>query len=217
MAEASRTESSLSPEIDKLAKKLAKDPQSKVFLQLAEEYVKAGLFQEAASVLEEGLKTYPTFLTARVALGRVYYQLGLVPKAKIMLEEAVKLSPDNLLAHRTLAQLYVHEGASEPALRSCSVVLSANPKDEEILALKATIDQWPGSGPPSAPQKEQEASRATSPSADPREETAAGDGEGTASATAASFDASSPQVSPSSEKIERLTTWLGKIRQRRIS
>lgn len=210
-------EGSLSPEIDKLAKKLAKDPQSKVFLQLAEEYVKADLFPEAASVLEEGLKTYPTFLTARVALGRVYYQLGLVPKAKAMLEEAVKMSPDNLLAHRTLAQLYVHEGESEPALRSCSVVLSANPKDEEILALKATIDQGPGSGHPSAPQKVQEASGATSPSSDLREETAAGDGEGRASATAASFDPPSPQLSPSSEKLERLTTWLEKIRQRRIS
>ena len=217
MAEPTRTEPSLSPEIDKLAKKLAKDPQSKVFLQLAEEYVKAGLFEEAAAVLEEGLKTYPTFLTARVALGRVYYQLGLVPKAKAMLEEAVKTSPDNLLAHRTLAQLYVQEGESEPALRSCSVVLSANPKDEEILALKATLDQRPGSGPPSAPQNEQEASRTTSPSSHPREDTVAGDGEGRTSATAASFDASSPQVSPSSEKVERLATWLGKIRQRRIS
>src|SRR5207249_6838748 len=118
-----------------------------------------------------------TTLFRSVALGRVYYQLALVPKAKAMLEEAVKMSPDNLLAHRTLAQLYVHEGASEPALRSCSVVLSANPKDEEILALKATIDQWPGSGPPSAPHAVQEASQATSPDSDPREETAARDGE----------------------------------------
>lgn len=217
MAEPTRTERSLSPEIDKLAKKLAKDPHSKVFIQLAEEYVKAGLLQEAGAVLEEGLKTYPTFLTARVALGRIYYQLGLVPKAKAMLEEAVKMSPENLLAHRTLAQLYVQEGASEPALRSCSVVLSVNPQDEEILALKATIDQRLGSGTPSAPQKVQEASRTTSPTSHPREETAVGDGDGRASATAASSDASSPQVSPSSDKVERLTTWLGKIRQRRIS
>lgn len=217
MAEPTYTERSLPPEIDKLAKKLAKDPQSKVFIQLAEEYVKAGLLQEAAAVLEEGLKTYPTFLTARVALGRVYYQLGLVPKAKAMLEEAVKMSPDNLLAHRTLVRLYVQEGASEPALRSCSVVLSANPQDEEILALKATIGQRLDSGTPSALQKVQEASRTTSTSSHPREETAVSDGDGRTSATAASFDASSPQVSRSSDKVGRLTTWLGKIRQRRIA
>ncbi len=217
MAEPTHTERSLSPEIHKLATKLAKDPQSKVFIQLAEEYGKAGLFQEAAAVLEEGLKTYPTFLTARVALGRVYYQLGLLPKAKAMLEEAVKMSPENLLAHRTLAQLYVQEGASEPARRSCSVVLSANPQDEEILALKATVDQRLDSGPSSAPQEVQEASWTTSISPHPREETPVVEGDGKASATATSSDSSSPQVSPSSEKVERLTTWLGKIRQRRIS
>src|SRR5437867_4621296 len=214
MEEPTRIERPLSPDIDKLAKKLAKDPQSKVFLRLAEEYGKAGLFQEAATVLEEGLKTYPTFLTARVALGRVYYQLGFVPKAKALLEEAVKMSPDNLLAHRTLAQLYLQEGASEPALRSCSVVLSANPHDEEILALKAIIGQRVGSGTPSALQKVQEAAGTTSPSSHPREESVVGDGDARASAAAASSDASSPQVSPSSEKVERLTTWLGKIRQR---
>src|SRR5437867_13313052 len=44
MAEASRMESSLSPQIDKLAKKMAKDPHSKVLLQHAEEYGKAGPF-----------------------------------------------------------------------------------------------------------------------------------------------------------------------------
>jgi len=189
----------VSDEIDKLAKKLAKDPQSKVFIQLAEEYGKAGLFQDAASVLEEGLKTYPTFLTARVALGRVYYQLGLVPKAKAMLEEAVKMSPENLLAHRTLAQLYVREGASESALRSCSVVLSANPQDEEILALKAAIAQRPEQTLPS--QGVQETTASTSQRAHPQPEIPSGqDGEASSSVT-----------------VERLTAMLGKIRQRRIS
>ncbi|HET8580667.1 MAG TPA: tetratricopeptide repeat protein [Nitrospiraceae bacterium] len=215
MVEPAHTDRSLPPEIDMLAKKLAKDPQSKVFIQLAEEYVKAGLFHEASAVLEDGLKTYPTFLTARVALGRVYYQLGLVPKAKAMLEEAVKMSPENLLAHRTLAQLYVQEGASESALRSCSVVLSANPQDEEVLALKATIDKQVGSGTSSAAQKAREAIRTASVSPHPREGTAVGDAR--ASTTVASSDASSPEAAPASAKFERLTTWLQKIRQRRNS
>jgi len=216
MVEPIRTERSLPPEIDKLAKKLAKDPQSKMFIQLAEEYVKAGLFQEAAAVLEEGLKTFPTFLTARVALGRIYYQLGLVPKAKAFLEEAVKMSPDNLLAHRTLVHLYVQENALESALCSCAVVLSANPQDEEILALKATIDQRLGSGTPSATPNVQEATPMMSPSPHPREGTAVRDSERRASAAAASSVVSLPEGSPSSDKVEHLTTWLGKIRQRRI-
>jgi Tfp pilus assembly protein PilF len=139
-----RTAPKSSPEIAKLTQKLAKDPRSKVFIQLAEEYVKAGMFPEAATALEDGLKVYPTFVTARVALGRVYHQSGEAAKAKTMLEEAVKLSPDNLLAHRTLARLYADGGAFEPALRACAVVLAANPKDKEIVELRHGIEQTRG-------------------------------------------------------------------------
>jgi Tfp pilus assembly protein PilF len=129
------------PEIAKLAQKLAKDPTSKVFVQLAEEYVKAGLFPEAIAALEEGLQVYPTFVTARVALGRVYHQIGEAAKARKALEEAVKHSPDNLLAHRMLARLYADAGEVEPALQSCAVVLGANPKDGEIIELRRRIEQ----------------------------------------------------------------------------
>lgn len=141
MAVRTASQSSLSPEIAKLVQKLAKDPGSKVFIQLAEEYAKAGLLQEAVTVLEDGLKISPTFLTARVTLGRVYLQMGESAKAKTMLEEAVKLSPDNLLAHRMLARLYADEGAFEAGLRSCAVVLTANPKDRETVELRRGIEQ----------------------------------------------------------------------------
>ncbi|MGH7182679.1 MAG: hypothetical protein ACREJN_11970, partial [Nitrospiraceae bacterium] len=59
-------------ELDRLATQLAKDPHSKAFMPLAEEYGKAGMWQEAAAVLEDGLKLYPGFITAMVALGRAY-------------------------------------------------------------------------------------------------------------------------------------------------
>ena len=47
------TESAL--EIDRLATQLARDPYSKAFMPLAEEYAKVGMWQEAAAVLEDGL------------------------------------------------------------------------------------------------------------------------------------------------------------------
>lgn len=126
-------------EIDRLALALAKDPRSRVFIPLAEEYGKAGMWQEAAAVLEDGLKTYPNFITAMVALGRAYEQLNQPVKAKAVLEEAVKLSPDNLRAHRTLAKIYVAQGAKEAALRSCNVILAVNPQDQEALSLRAAL------------------------------------------------------------------------------
>ncbi len=126
-------------EIDRLALALAKEPGSKAFIPLAEEYSKAGMWQEAAGVLEDGLKIYPNFITAMVALGRAYDQLNLPVKAKAILEEAIKLSPENLRAHRTLAKIYVSDKANEAALRSCAVILAVNPQDQEALSIRAAL------------------------------------------------------------------------------
>lgn len=127
-------------EIDRLALAFVKDPGSKVFIPLAEEYGKAGMWEEAVAVLEDGLKLYPGFITAMVALGRAYEQLNQPVKAKAILEEAIKVSPDNLRAHRTLAKLYAAQGAKESAIRSCNVILSINPRDQEALSLCAGLD-----------------------------------------------------------------------------
>lgn len=129
--------------IDRLATAVAKNPRSKEFLPLADEYMKVGMWQEAAGVLEDGLKVYPGFVTAMVALGRVYDQVNQPVKAKVILEEVVRQRPDNLRAHRILAKLYDAEGKADQALQSCHAILSANPSDEEALSIKRRITGSP--------------------------------------------------------------------------
>jgi len=126
-------------EIDRLATQLAKDPHSKVFMPLAEEYGKVGMWQEAAGVLEDGLKLYPGFITAMVALGRAYDHMGQATKARAILEESVKVSPENLRAHRTLIKIYTSQGQNESALQSCAVILAVNPRDEEALSVQSAL------------------------------------------------------------------------------
>jgi tetratricopeptide (TPR) repeat protein len=126
-------------EIDRLATQLAKDPQSKTFLPLAEEYCKVGMWEEAVSVLEEGLKYYPGFITAMVVLGRAYDQLNQPTKARAVLEGAIKLSPENLRAHRTLIRIYTAQGLKQEALKSCRVILTMHPKDEEALSAQMSL------------------------------------------------------------------------------
>jgi tetratricopeptide (TPR) repeat protein len=135
-------------EIDRLATQLAKDPQSKAFLPLAEEYCKVGMWEEAVSVLEDGLKYYPAFITAMVVLGRAYDQLNQSTKARAVLEGAIKLSPDNLRAHRTLIKIYAAQGLTQQALQSCHVILAMNPKDEEALSVQASLQRPPLEPPP---------------------------------------------------------------------
>lgn len=55
-------------EIERLKEKLDKDPNSKLFIPLAEEYKKAGMFDEAVDVLLKGLERQPGYMSARVAL-----------------------------------------------------------------------------------------------------------------------------------------------------
>ncbi|HET9845511.1 MAG TPA: tetratricopeptide repeat protein [Nitrospira sp.] len=126
-------------EIDRLATQLAMNPRSKAFLPLAEEYCKAGMWEEAVGVLEDGLKHYPGFITAMVVLGRAYDQLNQSTKARAVLEGAVKLSPENLRAHRTLMKIYAAQRLTEEALKSCRVILAMNPRDEEALSLQASL------------------------------------------------------------------------------
>jgi tetratricopeptide (TPR) repeat protein len=144
MKEPKVPDSSLSSEILKLTDKLAKDPKSKLFVPLAEEYIKSGMLDEAAMVLTEGLKIYPNFLTARVALGKVYLEKGQIKEAKAEFERVITANPDNLFAHRKLARIYKDEGELTRARSSCQAVLSLNPKDPEMKALMEDLDRLSG-------------------------------------------------------------------------
>jgi tetratricopeptide (TPR) repeat protein len=208
-------------EIDRLATALAKEPGSKAFIPLAEEYGKAGMWEEAAAVLEDGLKTYPNFITAMVALGRAYDQLNQPVKAKAVLEEAVKLSPENLRAHRTLAKLYVAQGAKEAALRSCNVILAVNPQDQEALSFRATLGASgipPSTGRVTPLHAGGPGKTDSSTSASSEDQTSAG----VTQTDSTSDDAEEPPVPvPPSTKEERgakaaqLERWLSSIQARR--
>ena len=58
---------------EKLQKKLEKEPNSLIFTQLAEEYRKEGLLQEALRVCQDGLRRHPNYWSARVVLGRIHH------------------------------------------------------------------------------------------------------------------------------------------------
>jgi tetratricopeptide (TPR) repeat protein len=218
-------------EIDRLALALAKEPGSKAFIPLAEEYGKAGMWEEAAAVLEDGLKTYPSFITAMVALGRAYDQMNQPVKAKAILEEAVKLSPENLRAHRTLAKIYASQGAKEAALRSCNVILSVNPQDQEAVSLCAMLGAQVAqlSTEPATPSPAKQSGKptpesSTSPAGDGRSRPA---GSNTQQQSAAPSESQAEDSTASTAAVEstsrerkraiqaQLTQWLASIQARR--
>ncbi|HUJ78943.1 MAG TPA: tetratricopeptide repeat protein [Nitrospiria bacterium] len=129
----------LLPKIAELSAKLQKDPGSRLFVPLAEEYIKAEMLDEAVQVLTDGLKKHPEFHVARVTLGRIYFQQGKFAEARREFEEVVKVNPDNLIALRKLAVLYRQSKLLDLAKRCCDALLAANPKDAEMLQLLQEI------------------------------------------------------------------------------
>ena len=127
-------------EIEKLTERIAKDPKSKLFVPLAEEHKKAGDIETAISVLMEGLKHNPGYVTARSFLGRLLMDKGDLAGAQKELEEVIKTIPDNLLAQRKLGDIYVLLGRGTDALPRYKVALALNPGDKDLPSLVADLE-----------------------------------------------------------------------------
>jgi tetratricopeptide (TPR) repeat protein len=120
-------------EIEKLREKVEKDPNSKMYVPLAEEYRKEGMLDQAIEVLKKGLEKQPGYMSARVSLGKIYLEKGQMDEARVEFENVVKLIPDNLYAHKKLAEIYRDTGKKDLAIQSFRTFLKLNPMDEDAL------------------------------------------------------------------------------------
>src|SRR5512139_1588341 len=93
--------------LEELKKALTRDPSSRQFLALADEYRKQGQVQEAISVLRQGLAQNPSAVAGHVALGRLLRQGGHLDEALDAYHAALKLDPQNLVAIRQAADVHL--------------------------------------------------------------------------------------------------------------
>ncbi len=127
-------------EIAKLTERISKDPKSKLFVPLAEEYKKNGDIEMAIHVLSEGLKNNPGYVTARSFLGRLLLEKGELSASQSEFEEVVKAIPDNLLAQRKLGDLNILQNRQDEALKHYKIALALNPGDAEVASLISDIE-----------------------------------------------------------------------------
>src|SRR4030043_117932 len=93
-------------EIERLKERVDKDPNSKLFVPLAEEYKKIGMLDEAIETLSMGLKRHPSYMSAHVSLGKIYLDKNMLDEASAEFEKVIHTIPDNLYAHKRLAEIY---------------------------------------------------------------------------------------------------------------
>ncbi len=125
--------------LNQLRQRWERDPKSRAFLQLAEEYRRAGRLPDAVHVLEVGLKEHPTYLSAQVALGRCLVETGAADAAVEILERAVARDPTQLVASKLLVEAYLAKGQPGKARERLDLYKLFNDRDVEIEPLEARI------------------------------------------------------------------------------
>lgn len=132
----------LSPKIEEYQNKLLKDPNSLIFLPLAEEYRRIGMVEEAIFYIQEGLKKNPTYTAAKTTLARCYFDAKDIMKAKELVENVLRETPDNVVALKLKGQILLREGQFQEAKNLLQNILKFRQNDQEILQLLAQIDSF---------------------------------------------------------------------------
>src|SRR3989338_1544309 len=121
--------------IESLKERIARDPLSRAFLQLAEEYRRQGRYQEAVRVCLEGLERHPTYHTARISLGRTHMEAGDLANARRAFADVLELQPENHLAGKLLAEVQKKTSDLAGAAETYRTILRYYPGDREVEGL----------------------------------------------------------------------------------
>ncbi|MFP4466535.1 MAG: tetratricopeptide repeat protein [Candidatus Goldiibacteriota bacterium] len=119
-------------EIEELKKKLSQNPESMIFVPLADAYRKAGMLDDAIKVCEDGLEKHPSYTSARVVLGRIYSEKGMLDEAIEELKRVEAVDVDNIMVHSMLGNVYLKKKMYARAIEQFQRVLSLNPEDSEV-------------------------------------------------------------------------------------
>lgn len=126
------------PRIEELRRRVQKDPASIAFAQLAEEYRRAGSYEDAIAACRTGLAIHPGYLSARVTLGRALLEVNDLDAAQAELEYVLKSAPENLAAIRGVAEIHHRRGDLSRALEYYKAALALAKHDPD---LEQTVDE----------------------------------------------------------------------------
>jgi tetratricopeptide (TPR) repeat protein len=119
--------------------RLARDPSSLAFAQLADLYRKAGRTEEAVSLCREGLARYPHYSTARLILAKAHVAAGQLDQALVELEIILQSSPKDVQCHRLAAEVQRRAGRLDAAVRHLEATVELDPGDRDSRALLALL------------------------------------------------------------------------------
>jgi tetratricopeptide (TPR) repeat protein len=116
----------------KMELEFAKDPSSRVFIELAAAYMEANRLVEAMVVAKKGLKAHP--LEGHLALARVYFKQQKYQKAQEELAQALAADPANIECLVFKGDVHFKAGEEQAGIDAYKKVMEANPAHQQVRA-----------------------------------------------------------------------------------
>jgi len=125
----------LADSIRRHEERLARDPESLAFAQLADLYRKAGRTADAIGLCREGLQRWPHYTTARLILAKTLLAEGNHDGALAELESILQTSPKDVQCHRLAAEVHRRAGRLDTAVAHLEKAVGLDPGDRESSTL----------------------------------------------------------------------------------
>jgi tetratricopeptide (TPR) repeat protein len=122
-------------ELETLEQKHAEHPQGRYFVPLANAYRKAGRVEQAETLIRDGLRHHPDYLSAHIVLGRCLRDRGAVDEAEETFRRVLDTDSQNLVALRSLGELAATSGRTGEARHWLERLVSVDPLNDEAREL----------------------------------------------------------------------------------
>ncbi len=137
-----------SDRLKKMEQEVGADPGSRLFVPLADAYIKQNRLDDARRVLDGGLLHHPDHVAARGLLAQVYLQQSQIDLARSEFLRILSINPENVQAYKRLATLYKGGGDTIAAFEACAAILKIDPSDREAKAMHAELTRALSEGAP---------------------------------------------------------------------
>ncbi|MEO8053709.1 MAG: roadblock/LC7 domain-containing protein [Acidobacteriota bacterium] len=126
--------------LEELKRLLQRDPTSRQFLALAEEFRRHGKYRDAVITLERGLALHANSVAGHVALGKTYQQLDRLEDAIRAFNNALRIDRENLVAIRQLAEVYLAKGDKIEAIKKLKLYRGLKAGDRDVNEIIARLE-----------------------------------------------------------------------------
>jgi tetratricopeptide (TPR) repeat protein len=137
-------DAALAASIRRFEERVARDPGSLAFAQLADLLRKAGRPADAVRVCRQGLVRYPHYVTARLILAKSLMTDGAVDEALAEVATLLEENANDVQAYRLAAELERQRGRVDAAVTHLEAVVRLDHGDRDARALLSLLRADPG-------------------------------------------------------------------------